>query len=52
VDNLVARTGGQDDAELLHLKSCRNQLAPFDVLAEPLTGSQPYPYQEAICASW
>jgi hypothetical protein len=33
-------------------KSCRNQPGPFDALVEPVDGSQPYPYEEATCASW
>jgi hypothetical protein len=46
------RTCRRDDEELLPLEVVSKSARPFDVLVEPLTGSQPYPYKEAICASW
>ena len=50
--NLTAAPAAEMMQSFFLSKQCRKQLAPFDVLVEPLTGSQPYPYKEAICASW
>ena len=50
--NLAPQPAAEMPKSFFLSKDCRNQLAPFDVLVEPLTGSHPYLYKEAICVSW